>query len=159
MKPIEKIVFEVAVRSAVPMDLLLLADEEENLEKYINDSIFFAAMNQASMVGVAALKEIDGDTAEIVNIGVTKPWQNKGIGTCLLNMVIHSGRDKGYKKLIIKTGDTSVIALRLYTNAGFTTVSINKNYFVENLKQPIFENGVQCRDQVVLEYEIDGKIA
>ncbi|MDU7055385.1 MAG: N-acetyltransferase, partial [Enterococcus hirae] len=48
----------------------------------------------------------------------------------------------------------SSAALQLYKKIGFLEISREKDYFVKNYKQPIYENGQRLRDQVTLAKKI-----
>ncbi|KHF37127.1 putative N-acetyltransferase YvbK [Paenibacillus sp. P1XP2] len=53
--------------------------------------------------------------------------------------------------MIVRTGNSSLNQLGLYQKCGFRMVRIERDYFVNNYPEPIFENGIPCRDQIVLE--------
>ena len=152
---INLIVFEKIQKDKVPLDLLLLADpEEKSIEEYLDDSVFIVAKNVDTIVGIAVIKKIDEQLIEIVNWAVTKKWQNKKIGRKLLEEAILYAETERYKKIIITTGNSGIKQIVLYQQLGFRITNVNKNYFLENYTHMIFENNIQCRDQVEFEYRI-----
>ena len=42
----------------------------------------------------------------------------------------------------------------LYQQEGFDLKVLDRDYFVRNYPEPIWENGVQCRHRLILEKEI-----
>lgn len=42
----------------------------------------------------------------------------------------------------------------LYQRCGFSIESIEKDYFVRHYPDPIYENGIECRDMVRLRMEL-----
>ena len=152
---INLIVFEKVPKDKVPLDLLLLADPEKNIiEKYLNGSVFIAAKNDDTIVGITAIKKIDKQSIEIVNLAVNEKWQNKKIGRKLLEEAIIYAKTERYKQVIVRTGNSSISQISLYQKLGFRITNVNKDYFLDNYTYVIYEKNIQCRDQVELEYRI-----
>jgi uncharacterized protein YhfF/ribosomal protein S18 acetylase RimI-like enzyme len=139
----------------VPLDLLLLADPgKESINTYLHSSTIFSANSGDAVVGIAAVKEIDAETSEIVNLAVMSKWQGRKIGRKLIEKAIDFSKKAMCRKLLIKTGNSSTHQLALYQKLGFRIVRVIPNYFTKKYPQPIYENGIVCRDQVELEYRI-----
>jgi len=152
---IKMIYYEEIEKEDVPLDLLLLADETiEQINKYIDDSVFFAAVDESILIGAAAVRENDAETAEIVNIAVAEGRQNQKIGRGLIGRVISYCKEQGFSRILIKTGNGGLGQIALYQKSGFRMKSIVPDYFTENYDEPIYENGIECRDQLILEYRI-----
>lgn len=133
------------------MGLLLLADpSEQQMTKYLDSATVFIAERNQSIVGVCALSEISKASYEIHNIAVAEELHGKGIGTRLLRHAINFLEQQQADSIIICTADTSVVQLHLYQEVGFKEVSRVKDYFLKHYPEPIFENGRQCRDRIVL---------
>lgn len=140
----------------LPMDLLLLADPSEtSIEKYIHNSKVFFAVENRLVVGVYVLMEIAPGKAEIMNVAVAETHQGKGIGKALVQHAIKSGRLLGMESIEIGTGNSSIQQIALYQKCGFRLKEIIHDYFVDNYDEPIFENGIQCRDMVRLELKLN----
>jgi ribosomal protein S18 acetylase RimI-like enzyme len=140
---------------SVPYDLLLIADPSKHaIDKYIFDSIVYKADLKERTIGCYALFGIDHETVEIKNIAVEESFQGKGIGTILLNDAVEKAKMKGLKKIIIGTGNSSVGQLYLYQKVGFRITGIERDFFKENYHEPIIENGIECRDMIVLTKEL-----
>ena len=152
---INLIVFEKVQKDKVPLYLLLLADpEEKSIKEYSDDSVFIAAKNEDTIVGIAVINKIDKQSIEIVNLAVNEKWQNKKIGRKLLEEVILYAKTERYKQVIIRTGNSSISQISLYQKLGFQITNVNKDYYLDKYTHVIYENNIQCRDQVELEYRI-----
>lgn len=141
---------------AAPMDLLLLADpSEEMVQTYLATGDCYLAEDVERTVGVYVLSPIKKDTVEIMNVAVSEEFQGQGIGKKLILDAIERARKLGYKTIEIGTGNSSIGQLALYQKCGFRISSIDKDFFIRNYNEAIFENGIQCRDMVRLSLNLD----
>lgn len=139
----------------VPYELLYLADEDEKrIEAYRNSAVFFAAYLRGEIVGMTGLENRRGGELEIVCLAVYEHYQNRQIGTALLERAIAYAKEASYRLISIKTGNCGIQQLYLYQRCGFRITSIVKDHFLKHYRVPIFENGIRCVDQVVLHYTI-----
>ena len=135
------------------MTLLLLADpSEEQVMSYALKGECYVAVEAGEVVGVYVLLQKDEHTAEIMNVAVAEPRQGKGLGKKLILHALEVAKSIGMKKVEIGTGNSSVGQRALYEKCGFQMTSIIENYFIDNYPDPIFENGIQCRDMVRLTF-------
>lgn len=140
----------------IPYNLLLLADETvEAINKYIHQSEIYVHERDKVIIAVFALQTIDSDTVEIKNIAVDTVFQGKGIGQELLKDAINIATEKGFKKIIIGTGDAGIKQLYLYQKVGFEIYDIKHRFFLDNYPVPIFENGIQLKHMVMLKKELN----
>lgn len=139
-----------------PWNLLLLADPSEDLvSDYFKKGLCYVAVSDSGdTVGVIVLLEITSDKMEIMNIAVDESQQGNGIGKMLLKYGIRAAKEKGYRTLEIGTGNSSISQLALYQKAGFRITCIDHDFFVRNYDEPIFENGIQCRDMIRLSMKL-----
>jgi len=139
----------------IPYNLLLLADETiEAIDRYINDSEIFIFEKDNESIAVYVLQKISNDTIEIKNIAVDVKHQGRGIGKLLLRDAIDRAKSKGFKTIVIGTGDTAPKQLHLYQKVGFEIFDIKKGFYLDNYPKPIYENGVQLKDMVMLKKEL-----
>ena len=96
------------------------------------------------------LLETSDDTIELINIAVDEQYQGSGIGKALVKDAIQKAADMGYKKIEVGTGNSSIGQLALYQKCGFRISDIDKDFFVRNYDEDIFENGIHCRDMIRL---------
>jgi ribosomal protein S18 acetylase RimI-like enzyme len=131
------------------MDLLLLADESENMiNKYLNDGELFALYDN-DLKTVCVVIKIDEKTCEIKNIATYEKYHKNGYGTIMLKYVIENYKNK-CEKLLIGTGDNERI-LSFYRKFGFNNSHVIKDFFIKNYDHEMFEDGKQLRDMVYLE--------
>lgn len=137
------------------LDLLMLADPEEAVVRaYIDQGWLFALYESDELYGVMLLLEHDATTLEIKNIAVKESAQNRGFGKQLLDQAKAFGRQQGYRVLMVGTGNSSLPVLFFYQKAGFRFRSVIRNFFVDNYKEPIYENGLQCTEMLILDQEL-----
>lgn len=135
----------------IPYQLLLLADPSKQLiDQYLAVSTLYIAEEASVIYGVYVLTPVDSNIAEIKNIAVGESHQGKGIGSLLLRHAEDMAREKGYKTLIIGTGNSSIGQLYLYQKMGFEICGIKKDFFVTNYKEALWENHIQCKHMILL---------
>jgi ribosomal protein S18 acetylase RimI-like enzyme len=106
------------------------------------------------VVGVYVLLETRPETVELVNVAVREDMQGKGIGKQLVLHAVETARQLGFRTMELGTGNSSISQLGLYQKCGFRIVGVDVDYFVRHYQQPIFENGIQCRDMVRLRRDL-----
>ena len=132
------------------LDLLLLADEQEDMiDPYLSRGDMFVLDDGGVKAECVVTREGEG-VYEIKNIAVKPEAQRKGYGRALIEFVFDHYAD--LKTLMLGTGDCDW-TLNFYKACGFTEDHRIKDYFITHYDQPIFENGQQLRDQVVLRRE------
>ncbi|WP_052020478.1 GNAT family N-acetyltransferase [Paenibacillus pini] len=141
-----------------PMELLLLADSEITQVMKYRDLVKWLIVEQNEIVvGVCGVMEIEPDNLEIMNIAVDPDCQGQGYAKRLIGQVMEMGRTQGYKRVWIRTGNSSLNQLALYQKCGFRMVRIERDHFIKHYQEMIYENGIWCRDQVILEAELSSK--
>ncbi len=139
-------------KAKLPLDLLLEADPDlEKVKKYSETETVFVAKLESEVVGVLVLEHREGVT-EILNISIAKNWQNQGLGKKMIQHAIQATQRQGNRKLLVATGNSSIGQLAFYQKCGFEMVKIIRNYFTDNYEMPIFENGIECKHQLILAY-------
>ncbi|WP_308575238.1 iron-containing alcohol dehydrogenase [uncultured Fusobacterium sp.] len=132
--------------------LLLLADpEEEAIDKYINDCEIFEFYHKDILIGQGAIKQLSSTIYEIKNFAIYEKFHNCGYGKILLNLLCKKYLEN-FKNIEILVG-TSEQGVGFYKKCGFQFSHVIKDFFVTNYKQPIFENGIQCKDMFYLKFK------
>ncbi|WP_348537104.1 GNAT family N-acetyltransferase [Parabacteroides sp. PF5-9] len=144
---------EIKPATSYPYPLLLLADpEQEKVDGYLKNSDCFVATLNGQTVGVIVVQKQSEKTAEIMNLAVDESFQRRGIARKLLRYITNQWAATAYiTRLIIRTGTSAPGPFMLYQQEGFDLKNVEYNYFVHHYKEPIFENGVQCRHQLIME--------
>ena len=135
-----------------PWELLLSADPEKSLvEKYLNLGETFVARLNENTIGVIVLLEKHPGIMEIMNVAVSEPFQNRGIGRRLVTFGIKRAGEKGMTKVEIGTGNPGVGQMLLYQKCGFRIIGVDLDFFRRNYPEKIYENGIECRDMIRME--------
>jgi len=135
-----------------PIELLLLADPSRSMiTKYLGQSTILTANLKKEVIGIIALYPIEEFMLEIKNLAVLPNYQNQGVGKFLIQHAENSARSKGFFSLRICTGNSSFSQLALYQKLGFHIAGKVEKYFLKHFPEPIFENGILCRDLIILE--------
>ena len=82
---------------------------------------FFSYRVDGELLGVAALKRIDDEHAEIKSMHTAEAARGRGIGRALLDHLIGVAREQGYRRISLETGAGPAFApaRQLYASAGF----------------------------------------
>ena len=134
------------------LDLLLLADEQENMiDKYLPDGDLFALYDD-DLKSVCVVVPINNETCELKNIATYEKFQGKGYGRALINFIIDFYK-KDYKTMLVGTGDTPAI-LSFYESCGFEKSHRAENFFTDNYDHHIFDGDIQLVDMVYLKRDL-----
>jgi putative acetyltransferase len=82
---------------------------------------FFSFRAGGELLGVAALKELSADHAEIKSMHTAEAARGQGIGRRLVEHLLVIARERGYQRVSLETGAGPAFApaRELYTRAGF----------------------------------------
>ena len=130
------------------LDLLLLADEQEDMiDKYLDRGVLFVLYDD-DLKSICVVTDEGGGIFEIQNLATYPQYQKKGYGGYLVNYVCDCFAGEG-DAMILGTGDIPSI-LSFYEKCGFTFSFRIENYFIEHYDEPMYEDGVLLRDKVYL---------
>jgi len=134
------------------LDLLLLADEQENMiDKYLESGDLFALYDN-DLKTVCVVLSIDNETCELKNIATYKKYQGRGYAKAMIKFVSNFYKNN-YKVMLVGTGEVPSI-LSFYETCGFEKSHSIKNFFTDNYEHPMFEEGIQLVDMVYLKKEL-----
>ena len=130
------------------LELLLLADEQEDMiDRYLGQGRLFA-LRDHDIKCAAVVIVLDNNECELKNIATYPSEQGKGYGQALVAYLLAEFLGK-YKTMYVGTGDVPK-TLRFYEKCGFRQSHRLKNFFRDNYKEPIIEDGIQLCDMVYL---------
>jgi GNAT superfamily N-acetyltransferase len=130
------------------LDLLLLADEQEDMiDKYLPNGDLFALYDD-DLKSVCVVSSIDSETCELKNIATYEQYQGQGYGRALIHFISDFYKTD-YKTMLVGTGETPAI-LRFYESCGFELSHRIENFFTDNYDHPMFEDGIQLVDMIYL---------
>ncbi|UDI79053.1 GNAT family N-acetyltransferase [Staphylococcus taiwanensis] len=132
-----------------PFDLLLLADPSMKLVlEYLHSGECFIYKDGSEIIGCYVLKKICVDRIELANIAVSENKQGHGFGKKLLLHLFDYAKQRGYKEIIVGTGNSSIGQIAFYQKVGFRMIGVEIGFFERNYNDKIYENGILCRDKI-----------
>jgi len=134
------------------LDLLLLADEQENMiDRYLPAGDLFALYDE-DLKSICVVVPVNSETCELKNIATYEKYQSKGYGKALIKYISEFYKNQ-YKTMLVGTGETPAI-LSFYKGCGFKMSHRVKNFFTDNYHHPIFEGDIQLIDMIYLKKEL-----
>ena len=142
-------IVEVKENKKQYLDLLLLADEQEDMvDRYLDKGKMYVLDDIGTKCECVITDEGNG-VLEIKNIATVSDHQGKGYAKALINFVVKKYKEQ-YTVLQVGTGD-SPLTIPFYEKCGFVRSHSIPNFFTDNYDHPIFECGVQLVDMVYLQ--------
>ena len=130
------------------MDLLLLADEQENMiDAYLERGTMYV-LEQDGPIAVCVVTDEDDGVLEIKNIAVKPACQRMGYGKAMIDFIIRQYGNT-YRILQVGTGDVPE-AKAFYEKCGFRLSHRKENFFTDNYDHPMYEGGIQLVDMIYL---------
>lgn len=83
------------------------------------------------------LAQLAVDEAEILSLGVAKPWQRLGVANRLVEGIIRASRNGGANRLHLEVAADNVPAITLYRAHGFAEVNRRRGYYARPGAAPI----------------------
>ena len=134
------------------LDLLLLADEQEDMiDKYLSSGDLFALYDD-DLKSICVVVPVNDDVCELKNIATYEQYRGKGYGRRLINYISDFYK-KDYKAMLVGTGEVPAILL-FYEGCGFKRSHRIENFFTNNYDRPIFERDIQLVDMIYLRKEL-----
>ena len=142
-------IIEVKENKKQYLDLLLLADEQEDMvDRYLDNGKMYV-LDDNGVKCECVITDKENDILEIKNIATVPEYQGYGYGKTLINFLIHRYTGK-YSIMQVGTGD-SPLSIPFYEKCGFVRSHSIPNFFTDNYDHPIYESGIQLVDMVYLQ--------
>ena len=143
------VIIEVTENKKQYLDLLLLADEQEDMiDRYLDNGRMYVLDDNGIKCECVITDEGNG-VLEIKNIATVSEHQGKGYAKALIDFVVKKHKEQ-YTVLQVGTGD-SPLTIPFYEKCGFVRSHSVPNFFTDNYNHPIFECGIQLVDMVYLQ--------
>ena len=143
------VIIEVTENKKQYLDLLLLADEQEDMiDRYLDKGRMYVLDDNGIKCECVITDEGNG-VLEIKNIATVSEYQGKGYAKALIGFVVKKYKEQ-YTVLQVGTGD-SPLTIPFYEKCGFVRSHSVPNFFTDNYNHPIFECGIQLVDMVYLQ--------
>ena len=141
-------IIEIPEHKKKYLDLLLLADEQENMiDRYLDNGRMYI-LNDNGVKSECVITDERNGVLEIKNIATVPEHQGKGYAKALIDFIVEKYSEQ-YAVLQVGTGD-SPLTIPFYEKCGFVRSHIIPNFFTDNYGHPIYECGVQLVDMVYL---------
>lgn len=142
------VMIEVTENKKQYLDLLLLADEQEDMiDRYLDKGRMYILNDNGIKCECVVTDEGNG-VLEIKNIATVPEYQGKGYAKSLIDFLVKEYGGE-YSILQVGTGD-SPLTVPFYEKCGFARSHSIPNFFTDNYDHPIYECGVQLVDMVYL---------
>ena len=142
-------IIEVKENKKQYLDLLLLADEQEDMvDRYLDNGKMYV-LDDNGVKCECVITDKKNDILEIKNIATVPEYQGKGYARALIEFIVNNYREQ-YAILQVGTGD-SPLTIPFYEKCGFVRSHIISNFFTDNYDHPIYESGIQLVDMVYLQ--------
>ena len=134
------------------LDLLLLADEQENMiDRYLDRGEMFALFYNG-LKTVCVVTDEGGKVCELKNIATYPRHQGQGYGKEIIGHICSYYAPK-FDTMMVGTGDSPRI-ISFYKKCGFTESHKVENFFIDNYDHPMFECGQQLIDMIYLKKDL-----
>ena len=144
---------QVTERKKRYLDLLLLADEQEDMiDRYLERAIMYVLEENGQIIAQCALTDEGGGVLELKSLSVLPQFQKRGYGAALIRFVEDTFRGR-FHTLQVGTGD-SPLTVPFYQKCGFAQHHRVKDFFPKNYDHPIVEAGVTLTDMVYLQKDM-----
>ena len=80
------------------------------------------AYDEDTPVGSAGFKKYDDECAEVKRVFIKREYRGKGISKKLMELLEERAKNKGYKYLILESGEPLAAAMSLYRKIGYKVI-------------------------------------
>lgn len=103
-----------------------------------NRLYFVAQKHDGEFAGYVGINLLPDQSAEIMKIGVAKPYQKQGVGKKLLLEACSQLKLRGVNSVSLEVRVGNVAARALYEKIGFSKLSLRKNYYENGEDAAVF---------------------
>jgi putative acetyltransferase len=106
-------------RSTTPPEHVFALDLDGLLDPAVT---FFTYSVSGDVIGMAALKHLDDEHAELKSMHTAAEARGRGVGRALVDHIVTVARERGYRRISLETGSGPAFepARHLYASASFT---------------------------------------
>lgn len=136
----------------------LLRDTEEGDARIMaalsdDGNTAYVAVDGAMQVGAVVVRWA-GDASEIVYIATVAELRGQGYGKAIIVSIFDEARQRRVRAIRVGTANSSLSNIAFYQKCGFRIDSVRRDFF-DYLPSPIYEDGIQMRDMLVLRADLD----
>lgn len=138
------------------MDMLLIADPQEDMiERYLDEGEMFV-LNENGDILTVCVVVVKGKSCELKNIATAENYQGNGYGKYMVNYVCEHYSSR-CDTMYVGTGNSRK-TLEFYRRCGFVNSHIEADFFKDNYREPIYEEGRRLIDMIYLKKQLDTQI-
>ncbi len=89
----------------------------------LNQMIFYVYKSQNKIVGIVSLEIENTEVGKINRLYILPQYQQKGIGTALVDHLQKAAEDMGLRKLKLHVGEQAYWAINFYKKLGYETIN------------------------------------
>ena len=146
------VIREVKTKKKQYLDLLLLADEQEDMiDRYLDRGTMYA-LEDGGVKAVCVVTDEGEGVLELKSLAVCPAFQRRGYGRRLIEFLMETYRGR-FRLLQAGTGE-SPLTIPFYERCGFQRSHVLPDFFTKHYDHPIYEGGVLLRDMVYLRREL-----
>lgn len=139
------------------MNLLLMADPQEDMiERYLDKSDLYVLVNGGDVCTVCVVEPLKNRKCELKNIATRTEDRGKGYAKYMLRYICER-YSTACDVMYVGTGNYKEI-IGFYEQCGFIHSHIVANFFSENYREPIYEDGVRLTDMIYLKKQLDSSV-
>lgn len=132
------------------LNLLFIADENiKMIYKYLFKGTMVGLFNK-NLLSLAIVTLEGPYIYEIKNIVVPIKYHHLGYGSKMINIILKYYKNYA-KEIYVGTGD-SILTTSFYKKCGFKYSHSIEDFFIDNYKEPIIEDGKTLKDMVYFKY-------
>lgn len=95
-------------------------------------TVFYVAFgDDGEPLGCGGLRQLDPTEAEVKRMFVAPQHRGTGVSTAILGTLEDFGRERGYARLVLETGDQQPDAIRFYEREGYARIP-NFGYYADS---------------------------
>lgn len=139
------------------MDILLQADPQEDMiERYLDEGDMFVLSENGDILTVCVVTMLKNHGCELKNLATVEEYRGRGYGKYMVRYVCehYSGM---CDTMYVGTGNTKK-TLDFYKKCGFVNSHIAVNFFADNYREPVYDDGVLLTDMIYLKKKLDLEI-
>lgn len=138
------------------LNLLLLADEQDMIDRYLARGKMFVAYQEKTIIGVCVVTKESSFLYEIKNLAIAPPYQKQGYGKAFIAFICNYYQGD-YRYLQVGTG-AGTPTVHFYEKCGFAISHTVPGFFTRFYDHPIYEEGVLLSDMIYLKKLISPSI-
>jgi GNAT superfamily N-acetyltransferase len=118
------------------------SDTEPGTKPSASDiTVFFVAYIDGVAAGCGGLRQLDDSHAEIKRMYVAPGFRGTGVASGILSSLEAYGRERGWERLVLETGNRQPDAIKFYEREGFARIP-NFGYYADSAISLCYEKAL-----------------